>query len=126
MYLTSIFLSLPHPFSEINKNIFVKKKIASGVLNREKRSPFCPMYLPSPGLWVPGKAGNLVELQLSPGPLVRVREPQWETLLVWAVPEHLTPPETDSGSEGAPPLGEDWWGLAWQQRGQDAGVGAGL
>lgn len=44
---------------------------------------------------------------------------------MWAVPEHLTPPETDSASEGAPPLGEDWWGWAWQQRGQEAGVGTG-
>lgn len=53
MYLTSILLSLPLSFSEIVKTL---KKIASGVLNSEKRSPFCPMYLPLPGLWAPGES----------------------------------------------------------------------
>lgn len=43
------------------------------------------------------------------------RELYMETVLMLAGPEHLSPPETDSGREGGLQLEEDWSSWVWQK-----------
>lgn len=67
------------------------------------------MYPLLPGLWVSGESRKLgIIAVVSQGLSSKEGNYIWETVLMLAVPEYLTLPETDYGSEGGLQLEEDW------------------